>query len=506
MPASALALTAVLLAPPVAEAAPSGTEAVAPADAYDLAAAKADVETILVDRGREYLDARARLEDHPEHAAAAVVARLEAVPAPGPDQRNRLLNVLAALQQPEHVELFAEQLRTAMLQKRSTELWIQLIRKQGAAAKPALVGLVGDRELSDDDRGDALDVLVDITPRDDLDELMTMVGRGSTTLQDRLRRAVIRRSRGDADDGAAIAAGIDADLDDDAGDEARTAQLLILRAACCDADAAFTARLEGVLVDEGAPFQTRVAAIDGLARIGAGEAALTDLARAQGPAAVGGLQSAEVLVTLALEALPEDARADLVTELNLAAASAPRLATLGYASGRLEDGWLARSQAHAWPSVRKAALGRVASEGAPACDKGLVRDLTRIAGPISEGGDEDSRVGRAAVTALGRCGDDAALAALRGLLDDTGVDLNERAEAAKQLVLHDPDGPDYVAGLLLDGRFSELARELAAALARAPEPTDAVRDALCRVEAGNPMVASTAHDSFVALFPGERCE
>lgn len=500
-----LALVLQLLSPP-AESAPSPDPSEAPAQEYALEQAQADVEIILVDRSKAYLDARARLEQHPALAAQAIIARLEAVPAPGPEKRDRLLNVLAALKQPEHVAMFGEQLRTAMIQGRPIELWMQLLRRQGAAATAVLVELVGDRQLSNEQRSVLLEALVELTARDRLGELMAMVGRGASDLQAALRRALIRRSRADADDGRAIAVGIDEHLDTDADDESRFAQLLILRAACCELDPGFTTRLETLASDDAAPFQVRVAAIDGLSRHGLGFDVLATVVHERGEAALQGSQADEILVALALEALPIDTASGLAAQLTLTEAEAPRLAELGYRFATLgpDHAWLEHSQAHAWPEVRRAALSRVAESSG--CDKAIVRQLARIAGPISAGGDEDSRVGRAAVGALGRCSNALAFKSLRELLDDTGVDITQRAEAARQLTQHDPAGADYVAELLLDGRFPDLARELALALGHASEPSELVREALCRSSRANPMVASTAHESLSRLFPGESCE
>jgi hypothetical protein len=500
-----VALALQLFSPPATTTA-EPPPVTAPAVEYTIEQASADVETILVDRGKAYLDARARLEEHPALAAQAVVARLEAVPAPGPEKRDRLLNVLAALKQPEHIAMFGQQLRAAMIQERPVELWMQLLRRQGAAATPVLVELVGDRELSNEQRGVLLELLVELTARDKLGELMAMVGRGSSELQATLRRAVIRRARANAEDGQSIAAGIDEDLDTDATDESRFAQLLILRAACCELDAGFSGRLETLAADSDAAFQVRVAAIDGLGRHGLGHDVLTAVIHEQGKAALQGSQAGEILLSLALEALPTDAAASLAKELALTHAEAPRLAELGYRLVPLspDHSWLESSQSHAWPDVRRAALARVAESGK--CEKQTVRSLARIAGPISGGGDEDSRVGRAAVGALGRCGDALAFKTLRELLDDTAIDITQRAEAARQLAEHDPSGADYVAELLLDGRFPDLARELALALGHAPEPSELVRDALCRTARANPMIAATAHESLARVFPGESCE
>lgn len=501
-----LVLLAPLFAPPVAQTPPQTPVATAPADTYDLAAAQADVETILVDRGKAYLDARARLESHAALAAEAVVARLDGTPPPGPGKRDRLLNVLASLGRPEDLAMFGEQLRRAMQQDRPTELWMQLLRKQGPAATDVLIGLVGDRELKNEQRAMLLEMLVELTSRERLVELMAMVGRGADELQDTLRRVLIRRARGSAEDRSAIASGIDGAMAKDAPDEARFAQLLILRAACCDVDEAFGQRLEALAGSEDAAFAVRVAAIDGLARHGLGATVLESLVRAHTKAALGGSQADEILVALALEAIPAERAGTLVAEFDLTTAEAPRLAQLGWRFAKLavDHGWLAQSQTHAWPEVRKAALTRVAEGGT--CSKDTLKTLTEIAGPISEGGEKDARVGRAAVGALGRCGGEAAFVRLRELLEDTAVDVTQRAEAARQLAERDPKGADYVAELLLDNAYPDLARELVSALGHTAEPSETVRDALCRVGRANPMVASTAHESLSKLFPGEGCE
>jgi hypothetical protein len=493
------------LAPPTTTAAPPA-DPTPTVDAYTAEQAAADVEIVLTDRGKGYLDARARLEEHPVEAAPALIGRLEAVPAPGPEQRDRLLFVLAALEQPEHATLFGEQLRSALIGKRSPDIWLQLLRRQGQAATDVLIGLVGDRELDNAARGDLLELLVELAPRERLGELMAMVGRGSTELQDHLRRAVIRRAKQSEDDTQAIAGGIDEDLDQDPGEADRHARLLILRAACCSADAAFTKRLEQLVGDEQAAFEVRVAAIDGLGRLELGADALAELVRREAAAALAGEQAAELLVSLALEALPEARGRELVGPLDLLGSDAPRLAALGYRLAPLasDHAWLDESQQHAWPEVRKAALDRV--DGA--CDKTTTKRLGEVAGPLSKGGDVDTRVGRSAVVALGRCSEqDASVFTLLGkLLDDGGVEASRRAEAARQLVLRDPKGPDRVASALVDGAHTELGRELASALANTPKPTEAVADALCRAAQGNPMIASTAHESFQELFPGESCE
>ncbi len=475
-------------------------------DDYTAERAAADVEVVLVDRGKLYLEARARLEGHPVVAAPAVIARLEGVPAPGPDQRDRLLFVLAALGQPEHAKLFGEQLRSALVGKRSPDIWLQLLRQQGEAASDVLIGLVGDRELDNEARGELVSLLVELSSRERVGELMAMVGRGSTELQDHLRRAVIRRAKQSDAEGRAIAAGIDEDLDGDPGEVDRQARLLILRAACCSVDERFRVRLEQLVGDDQAAFEVRVAAIDGLGRLALGEEVLADLVRREAKAALAGQQAAELLVALAFAALPEPSGRELAKDVDLHAADAPRLAALGYQLAPLasDHAWLDASQQHAWPEVRKAALDRV--EGT--CGKSTLRRLGEVAGPFSRGGDGESRVGRAAVVALGRCSehDPSVFGLLGKLLDDGSVEVARRAEAARQLVIRDPNGPERVAKALNDGAHIELGRELASALANTPEPSEVVAEALCRAARGNPMIAGTAQQSFQAVFPGESCE
>ena len=509
-PVRSLALIFSLLASASAPAdAPAPADGAAEADptqdGYGLEQARADVEVILVDRGKAYLEARARLEEHPALAAEAVMGRLDAVPAPGPEKRDRLLNVLASLHRPEHVALFGDQLRGAMLGDRPTELWIQLLRKQGPAAAPVLIGLVGDRELSNEQRGQMLELLVELTAREGLGDLMAMVGRGSSELQDTLRRALIRRARADVDDEAAIAAGIDAGMASDAEEPGRLAQLVILRAACCSTSDAFTTTLESLAGDDATPFVVRVAAIDALDRLELGGDVLESLARARASAALAGEQAGEILVSLAIDGLAEDRAAALATELALTRAEAPRLARLGYEHATLatDHAWLEASQTHAWPEVRKAALERVAEAGS--CDKGTLGALGKIAGPISGGGERDARVGRAAVGAIGRCASAPAFKLLRELLENTGVDLTQRGAAARQLAQRDPSGADHVAELLVDGRYPDLARDLVLALGSAAAPSELVREALCRTVRGNPMVASTAQESLSKLFPAQGC-
>ena len=84
------------------------------AEDYGEPRAKADVQTILTGTGQDYLQARARLTGHPTQGARALVGRLQGVPPPIAAERKRILDVLAELGQPEHLRLFADELRHAV--------------------------------------------------------------------------------------------------------------------------------------------------------------------------------------------------------------------------------------------------------------------------------------------------------------------------------------------------------------------------------------------------------
>ncbi|HEY8379141.1 MAG TPA: hypothetical protein VIK91_21760, partial [Nannocystis sp.] len=146
----------------------------APAPAYDAEEARADIELILTGRGRDYLDARARLERHPDVAAPLVAARLTAVPAPTVAEQRRLLALLSGIARPEDAALFADALRRDVaaavkqsqeqgIELAAAEPWRAILRAQGAAAAPALTGLVAEKTFSEELRGLLLGDLVAVT-------------------------------------------------------------------------------------------------------------------------------------------------------------------------------------------------------------------------------------------------------------------------------------------------------------------------------------------------------
>ena len=479
-----------------------------------------DVDTVLTDTSKAYLEARARLVAHPDDAAGALLDRLTAVPPPGPAARKRLLDILAELKRPEHVELFAKELRNAVMQAPNAELklagaerWRPLLLDQGAASAPALAKLVGDKELPLAIRSLLIDDLVAVTETSGLGELVVLVGRGDVSLRGQLRRAMARRTKTEAAARTTVVKAADAAIDKatatppDKAEQGRLPQLLQFRASVSGGqDAAFTDRLRALATDRGQPFTTRVASIRGLGDME--EPAARESLRGVANAELGQTprsQSAEILGWLALNALPDEDAGKIAGALNLHEDDAPRLAAVGYALGPLPAGhvWLARSQRNPWPTVRQSALGRVAGP----CDDKTVQHLAKISGPTDKGGETDRVVARAGVQALGRCGGKLANKQLTALLQNSRADVEQRAEAARQLARHGgPSGLDAVAKALSGESSGTLARRLATAIGYAPQPTPAAAEALCTTAAAGGEVSRAAFKSLVALYPeGHPC-
>jgi hypothetical protein len=469
-----------------------------------------DAETLLIDNGKAYLEARARLVAQPKVAVEALLDRLAVVPAPGPAQRKRILDVLAELRRPELVPMFADELRRAVVQAPShrkamdaLERWRPLLLAQGEAGISAMQALVGDRDLPMQVRSNLLDDWVEVTSADELGGLIVLVGRGQVQLRQQLQRALNRRASREPRAREAILTATDEALTDAAVDPAeasRFAALLQLRAALSGTiDRAFIARLREIGEDETAPFATRVAAVRGLAYFDHDTArhALTQVARAELDHI--DTQAGEILAWLALRSLPDPVAARLAAEHDLVHDDRPRLAALAFRVAPLvEATWLEDSLSNPWPQVRQAALGRV--EGP--CGRRSVARLRAAAGPKSGGGDNDRQVARAAVQALGRCTPDEARSALERLMNRDDVDVEQRIEAARQLVRHGgAAGVDAVAKALLGDPPRNLARRFAATLRFAPAPTPTATKALCaRLDEANE-VARAARQSLTKLHP-----
>jgi hypothetical protein len=476
-----------------------------------------DVDIILEDSSKAYLEARARLVAHPAEAAEALHDRLAAVPAPGPAERKRLLDVLAEIGRPEDLDLFAAELKKAVANAEAlgkadaaADVWRHLLRDQGAAAAKHLQTLIGDKELPDTVRAMLVQDLVDVTAAAELGGLVVLVGRGQSDLQDELRRALQRRVAQDLAGRSSVIAATDAALDAALGDPPVAAEakrlpaLLRFRAVVSGGeDPEVTARLVGVAQDEKARFGARVAALRGLAAMKDRRASdtLEATARTQLSGDRRRTQSGEILGWIALRSLATDKAAALAKELMLLDDDAPRLAAAGWQVAALPRGhaWLGKAMTNPWPQVRQAALERV--EGP--CDRDVVAELSKLGGPSSRG-DDDRTVARAAIVALGKCGGDGAMTALARLLENSRVDIELRAEAGRQLAKRGGAwGADRLAAALTKESDARLARRLASALKFVNPVTPQVDRVLCDSvgEAGG--VGASAVATLKALHPDD---
>ncbi|MEZ4381562.1 MAG: hypothetical protein R3A79_09450 [Nannocystaceae bacterium] len=506
-------LALLLVAPATAVSPPEGApESVqTPPQAYTQAEAQADIDTLLRDRGRDYLLARGRLEEHPTVAAPLVGARLQDA-ALGPAERQRLLALLGAFGRPEDLRAFAVELRRSAAAAApgqaipAVEPWRILLREQGAPAAEVLAELVGDRELAEDLRALLLGDLIEILPPEALPPYVALVGKGQESLRQALRRALARRARERPSDGPALLAAVDQAFEQ--AEASQKAALLGLRAALSDADdPAFTGRLVVLAEDAGAPFVVRVAALR-LLGARASEAAIRDalvrLAAANLAADRREQQAAEILGWLALRALPDADAAALAARLELLGADAPRIASAAFAVAALpaDGSWLEPALEHPWPEVRHVALGRVAAP----CDRDVVRRLASAAGDPSKGGEADEAVAREAIRALGRCGDEAEAPLIKLLNKKTADDLR-RAEAAKQLlVIGGARGDAAVAKALETLGDPSLVRRLVDAAQATEEASPALLRALCQVSADLPALRSSVAATLRTIAPGHACE
>lgn len=481
-----------------------------------------DVETIMADASKAYLQARARLEAHPELAAEAIHDRLATVPAPGPAVRKRLLDVLAQVARPQDLPLLAAELQRAVKGARSRSeavdvfgFWRHHLLDQGEAAAPHLQELVGDREIPEQVRGLLLADLVAVTSAKTIGNLVVLVGRGKKSLADALRRALAERAKDDPVAREALVAATDAALDTALADPPdpkeleRLPALLRFRTHIGEDTPELANRLRDVAQDAEAAFGARAASVRGLGILDSRDAdvALRGLASENLTGERRKTQRGEVLGWLALQGLPAQDAAELAKSLALIGDPAPRLAAFGYSAAVLPDDerWLPTALENPWPHVRQAALERVDGP----CETDIVALLAKRGGASDEGGDTDRAAARSAVAALGRCGGKTAMARLERILKNTRIDMELRAEAARRLARHGgADGADAVAGVLSRRPDPAFARRLASALRKAPAATPAVDAALCGALESPGDVARAAADSLRKLHkPGDTpCE
>lgn len=514
--AATLVLMSSLLGPAAVPAVPAAPAAVEPEsppieDDYALQA-PLDVETLLADSSKDYLHARARLEEHPELAAEAILDRMATVPPPTSTDRKRLLDVLAVLGLPAHVELFAQELRRAVLradgfqeETKAIKQWLPLLVEQGPVAVAPLTTLVADQELPTTTRAAVLEALVEVTPAADVASLVALVGRGAAALRQQLQRSLKRRASHDEQARRALVHATDQALGQ--AEAPRVPALVKLRGALSgDDDVGFIIVLAGMAEDPATPFAVRVVAVRALGsrRAPAAHAALQRVATDALSPAKRDTQQGELLAWLSLRGLPAAMARPLVEQHRLVAADAPRLAELGYAhAGLASDGsWLPSALDNPWPQVRQAALARVAGPCATTNEK-LLEQRAHLAGRKSE---DDRAVARSAIQALGRCG---AGGRLEALLDDADLDIELRSEAARQLARRGDDTSiAAIADVLTGSPDRAFARRLASALRHMPTPTAAGDALLCEVATRPDEAGHAARESLRVLHddPQAACE
>jgi hypothetical protein len=415
--------------------------------------------------------------------------------------------VLAVLGLPAHVELFAQELRRAVVRSdgyqdeaKALKQWLPLLVEQGAAAAAPLTTLVADQELSTGTRAAILDALVDVTPTTDVASLVTLVGRGALPLRQQLQRSLKRRASRDEAVRAALVTATDDALEQ--AEPARVPALVKLRGALSADDEGFTTVLTGWAEDEATPFAVRVVALRALGErssAAADDALVRVATRALAPEHTN-TQRGEILAWLSLQGLPPDKARPLVEQHRLVDHGAPRLAELGYAHASLSsDGsWLPSALENPWPQVRQTALGRVASPCVPANEK-LLEQRAHLAGRKSE---DDRAVARSAIQALGRCG---AGERLQALLADGDLDIELRSEAARQLARRGDDASiAAIADALEQTPDRGFARRLASALRHMPAPTAAGDALLCEVATRPDEAGHAARESLTALHDDPR--
>jgi hypothetical protein len=130
-PCAVLLLVALLLAPP-AVASPSPAP-IAPAS-DDRSQIEADLDAVLNERGKAYLEARARLEG--SRVAGGPADRRPPAPRAGADaaEERRLLALLAAMARPEDLEMFAAQMRREVAASHQRHPGARRAARRGAVA------------------------------------------------------------------------------------------------------------------------------------------------------------------------------------------------------------------------------------------------------------------------------------------------------------------------------------------------------------------------------------
>ncbi len=501
---------------------PTSTEPAEAAD-YGPVEALADAERIETAQREDYMQARERLDAHPELAADAIAQRLRTA-MPSAPIRARLLAALADYRSAKHAGLLVEHWIASVERGGDAVLARQWVETQGeSAARPLLLAIREDSHAIEL-RQSMLDVAVSVAAPATLIELTALLGRGHPTLHGTLRRGLGKRARLDpsfrADLNAALIGEFDATLAKlragpvTADLELHVAGVLSLWAGVSLQGAAeLEQRANASLADATLPFVVRIASLRVLARDDAARLAhqqvIAALARAELDASRRDLQSAEILGSEALSMLGAAQARVIVDEVGLLhAVDSPRLMALAltHASldGAKQDSWLATYASDPWPEVHAQALTRVAAP----CSRKLVDSLADRA--IGRRDGVDPLVSRRATEALGRCADRRSVDWLAGMLNTSQLSIEERSAAASALLVAQPVEGAQLVGQWLGRAETPVVAALASVISKAapdldPEAKSVLKIALCEAIPKQPRVIRDLSAALLVLDPNAQC-
>ena len=488
----------------------AGTDAARPSEtepagsvgaaSYGRAEAERDLDVVLGGAGLDLVRARARLRAAPGPAIEAVEARL-ATDLP-PAGRQRLLAVLADLAgagaASPLARHYAARIRRATGARQLDEaLSVRAaLARLGEARLPVAVDLARDATLPSEVRAPFVAELAAALPAARAGELVPHLGAADPILRGALRRATITRLRTDRQFRSTWTNAARAVLR--GGDEGTRAQVFLVFAALPDPPPELGPDALGAARSADAPFAVRLAAVTFLRHHGtaAERRALAPLAAAGGPA-TRPTREAEILARAALSALSDEDAARVVQAADLYDAADPALAALAHRRRPPPAATaLATGTTHPWPAVRAAALAALSAPCPPAAS----RTLARLVRPPWRGGDPADRVARAALRALGRCGDRRARRAVLSVLRDAAAPAPRRIDAARvALARFGPAGLDAVLTTLARTDHPAVAADLVATLAHADPTAPGVREALCSARRTPGPIAASARRTMAAL-------
>lgn len=493
--------------------------------------AEADLQIILEQRGKAYLQARARLESYPLLAAELIRERLLASSLP-PSERRHLLTLLASIAKEIDDDLIRQQFFADLKAAKSpsqqlvvVEPWRIILRAKGSDATDFLSELVDDQRLSETLRVHLVEDLVKNAAMNQWPELLVKFSQHSLSIRRALHRHLRKQMSQSSQQKAQFIELLDqqfirhelsrqtqAELPSlraqaELSSLRAHAELLSLRASLTSAsDVDFARRLANIAADPQSPFVQRVVAIRGLEKHHHDpqvQATLTNIVSSylQELNQIVNQQQ-EILGWLALQSLPQAQVKELNARYRLFTAQSPRISILGFEQmdrSTLEhwESWLELSQKNVWPEVRRTALRRIA--------KPCSRKLSRRLAQISRGrhADKDPHVIRESLAALGRCQNTIARRALKKILFQSDQPALLRVEAGRQLMDHYGSfGTKQVIRALATQWEPVLMVGLVRVLAKTHETSEVILDILCEAKT-RPELAAAANETLLTLFPND---